>query len=273
MTASEPPGDVVDAHVHLWDIAQMRISWFHDDLGLPRRVTARDLADVAVGTRVRCAVAVQAADTVREAHWLMEQSREHHPMPGPVVVQYESRSVLESDTERQVAGIRVSTPTGAADLSDIAGLDQLCEGLAASGRVLELLIRPIQLAAVGELATRHPGLDVVVCHVGLGARAPDRAWADGLARAARHENVSAKLSGIVTSADGDDVRTSLIARTALDSLGAERLLFGSDWPMSERVAAYPQIVERTTAALPALTDAGERAVWSGNAVRLYVRPG
>ncbi|MGW8566966.1 amidohydrolase family protein [Isoptericola sp. NPDC055881] len=276
----------MDAHVHLWDTAAMRISWFRDGLGLPARVGADDLAR-ATGTSpvpVRAAVAVQAADTEDEARWLVRQADAHGPLPGPVVLQYDARPgdpaawagaaqpVVDDDAAggaARVAGVRLAVPGGAADLSDVAGLDTLCEGLAATGRVLETLVRPAQLPAVAALAARHPALDVVVCHLGLGAGAPDGAWHDGLAALAAHPRAHAKLSGLLTTAPDDDARLAVAVGAAVALLGPERLLFGSDWPMSARVALYDEVVHRTARALPPLSGAGEDALWSGTARRLY----
>ncbi|MFD7312124.1 amidohydrolase family protein [Promicromonospora sp. NPDC059942] len=272
---------IVDAHVHLWDTAAMRISWFAERLGLPRRVGPDDLARATATSPVpvRAAVAVQAADTEGEARWLAARAAAHGPLPGPVVLQYDARPGEPAawagmaqpllDDGVPVAGLRLAVPGGAADLSDVPGLDALCEGLAATGRVLETLVRPEQLAAVGALAGRHPALDVVVCHLGLGAGAPDQAWCDALAALAARPRVHAKLSGLHTTGPDDADRVAAIARAAVDLLGTERLLFGSDWPMSARIAPYADVVARTAHALPALDDGATAAVWSGTAERLY----
>ncbi|MFI2485977.1 amidohydrolase family protein [Promicromonospora kroppenstedtii] len=281
MSAAPPAGGIVDGHVHLWDTGAMRISWFAERLGLPRRVGPEDLAR-AVATApvpVRAAVAVQAADTEGEARWLAAHAAAHDPLPGPVVPQYDARPGDPAawagmaqpllDDGVPVAGLRLAVPGGAADLSDVAGLDALCAGLAGTGRVLETLVRPAQLPAVAALADRHPELDVVVCHLGLGAGQPDEAWRSALAAAAACPRVHAKLSGLHTAGPDDAGRVATIARTAVDLLGPERLLFGSDWPMSARVAPYAQIVARTARALPAMGDGASAAVWSGTAERLY----
>ena len=272
---------IVDAHVHLWDTAATRISWFRDGMGLPARVGPDDLARAAAASPVpvRAAVAVQAADTEAEARWLARQAAAHGPLPGPVVLQYDARpdddrawagmAQAVIDDGVPVAGIRLAVPGGAADLSDVAGLDALCEGLAASGRVLETLVRPDQLPAVAALAARHPTLDVVLCHLGLGTGDPDASWRDALAAVAARPRAHAKLSGLHTAARDDAARVAEAARAAVDLLGPGRLLFGSDWPMSARVAPYAEVVERTAAALPSLDDAAATAVWSGTAARLY----
>ncbi|WP_350347612.1 amidohydrolase family protein [Agromyces sp. G08B096] len=273
---------MLDAHVHLWDLDRVHLSWFRPDLALPRVVTAEDLARASRGA-VEAAVAVQAGDTLGEAEWLAGHAATHPIIPA-IVLQYEAgrpwagivQPVVDASTRSdaphpRVAGIRVPTPQGAADLSDVRGLDRLADGLATSGLVLELLIRPDQLPAAAALAARHPELTVVICHLGLGRGTPDATWRRGLDAIAAHDRVLAKLSGL--HADGDDAaRVAGIAATAFDALGPDRLMFGSDWPMSARVAPYPEIVERTADALPELDATAADAFWHGTAARAYALP-
>ncbi|MFB2579709.1 amidohydrolase [Herbiconiux sp. P15] len=273
------PTPLVDAHIHLWDLERMHLSWFSPQLGLPSRVTIGDLG-LASGARPSAAVAVQAGDTVNEARWLLDHAAtDGHGLVPAVVLQYEASAgwagvvqpLLEADKggAPRIAGLRVPTPQGAADLSDIAGLDLLAERLAATGRVLELLIRPEQLTAVGDLASRHPHLTIVVCHLGLGRGEPDGAWRRALESLTAHGSVLAKFSGVHRPVQDDDERLRTIAATAFAALGPDRLLFGSDWPMSRRVAPYDEIVARTAAALPRLDAEESVAFWAGTATRAY----
>jgi L-fuconolactonase len=273
---------IVDAHTHLWDLGHVRLSWFRPTTDLPAVVTASQLGVAVTGLprEVRAAIAVQAGDTLGEAEWLLEHAAEHPLMAG-VVLQYDARSgeagawagvvqpVIEAaDAAPRVCGVRVPTAGGAVDLSDVDGLDQLADGLAASGRLLELLIRPEQMPAAASLAARHPELAIVVCHLGLGAQDPGTAWRDALASLASRPNVNAKLSG-VHSAGRTAGSLASIASTAFDTFGADRLMFGSDWPMSARFAPYPEVVDRTADALPELDARASETFWNGTATRLY----
>ncbi|WP_395244197.1 amidohydrolase family protein [Agromyces sp. MMS24-K17] len=281
MTGPAPAG-IVDAHVHLWDVDRMRLSWWRPELRLPRAATTgalRDAARAVTAPRpVRGAIAVQAADTLGEAAWLAGVAL-GDPFVRAVVLQYDARSdpsawagmaqPVVDGGRASVAGIRLATPGGAADFGDVAGLDALCDGLAATGRVLELLIRAEQLPAAAALARRHPELAVVVCHLAIGGDAPDPAWRRAIGAFAAEPNASAKVSGLVRDEPGDAARVRAIVHHAVDAFGADRLLFGSDWPISARFADYDVVVRRTAAALPDLDDAARAAFWSGTATRRY----
>ncbi|WP_263730721.1 amidohydrolase family protein [Cellulomonas sp. SG140] len=269
---------LVDAHVHLWDLDRHGLSWFRADLGLPRRALGSDLRAVAgagpllgVGVPLERAVAVQAGDGDDEVRWLTAQ---RDGVVGAVVLQHvpEQRGCLEAATAvpgGTVRGVRVAVPGRAEDLGDVPGLDALMGRAAELGVVVEFLVRWEQLAAVALLAARHPATSVVVCHLGLGSGALVEGWARGLAQLAAQANAAAKVSGVVTAAAGDSARMAQVVATAVDAFGLERLMFGSDWPISARVAPYPQIVARTAAALPTLTATETAAFWGGTAARLY----
>ncbi|MFJ3491050.1 amidohydrolase family protein [Leifsonia aquatica] len=267
-------GGAIDAHVHVWDLERFGLSWFRPELGLPRAADVRDLA-VAAGEaatpagRVTGAIAVQAADTVEEAQWL---SGLRDPLLAGVVLQYDPEDRPDrarSELAGRVRGVRVAVPARRPDLADVAGVDALCERIGRAHGVVEFLVRAEQLPAVAGIAARHPRTQIVVCHLGLGAAEPDDSWEAGLRAVAAQSNAAAKASGLVTAADPAGDRLARALAVAVDALGPERLLFGSDWPMSARIAPYAAVVDRTAAALPRLGASGDEAFWGGTARRIY----
>ena len=135
-----------------------------------------------------------------------------------------------------VAGVRIPARGAADDLTAIPGIDDLCAGLAANGLVLELLLRPSQLPSVARLADRFPDLRIVLCHLGIGQDPIGAAWEADLAglrgapTSTRRSPASCRLRG--TSRHAISRGASCALRST--SFGADRLLFGSDWPMSIR---------------------------------------
>ncbi|WP_460796252.1 amidohydrolase family protein [Microbacterium sp. GXF0217] len=259
---------IVDAHVHLWDRTRHPLSWFRDDMGLAPSVTARDLEAAAA---VNAAVAVQAADTLTEAVWLAAQAERSRMLPR-IVLQYaaapgEWAGATAPVMTSTVAGLRAAVPQFAADLADVPGLDDLGAGLARSDRVLEFLVRPEQLGGVAAFADRHPDLRIVVCHLGLGTGTVTDSWRSGLTDLARRPNAHAKLSGVIGSREKGEL--ALIADAAVTAFGPERLMFGSDWPMSARRLAHADVIETTAQMLPALSAVEAAAIWHGTADRIY----
>ncbi|WP_309128138.1 amidohydrolase family protein [Microbacterium sp.] len=261
---------IVDAHVHLWDVEAFSVPWFRDELQLPRVASARMLR--AAAADADAVVAVQVADTAREARWLLDVARQE-PLIAATVLQYEPGAphplgaTVDGSTER-FAAMRAAVPQFAPDLSDVPGLDALASALSDDGKVLELLVRAEQLTGVAALAGRHPRLAIVVCHLGLGHALADGDWKTGVEALAAQPNAHAKVSGLLAPGRGDGELAEIVG-TAFGTLGAERLMFGSDWPMSARTHAHSSVIETTRRALPSLTTAEQSAFWSGTAIRLY----
>ncbi len=243
-------------------------------------MTAAEFRDTAAASGVRGGVAVQAADTPAEAEWLVGEAASID-LPLAIVFQYEATRAQTGEGgpwggamhtvltrhETVTRGIRVATPGGAADLGDVRGLDGLAAGLTASGRVLELLVRPSHLPAVARLADRHPALQLVVCHLGLGHRPADETWHDGLAAIAARPNIAVKASGLID--DRDDSTLRGILTRAIDACGPGRVMFGSDWPISSRFVGYAEIVQRTASALPAMSADDHARFWHATARSCY----
>lgn len=261
---------IVDAHVHLWDVDAFPVPWFRDDLRLPRVASAEMLRTAA--TEVQAVIAVQVADSAREARWLLDVAQ-REPLLAATVLQYEpgDRHALGETVEgsaEQFTAMRAAVPQFAPDLSDVPGLDALAGALTETGKVLELLVRPEQLTGAAALAARHPHLGIVVCHLGLGHGDAGTVWRAGLETLAARPNAHAKVSGLLAPGRDDRDLAEIVA-AAFAAFGAERLMFGSDWPMSARTHAHSEVIEAVRRSLPRLSVDELRAFWAATATRLY----
>ena len=128
-----------------------------------------------------------------------------------------------------------------------------------------------------ELARRHPGLRMVVDHCMKpriagqgGSGAGFDAWARGMARLA-DAGAFCKLSGLVTEAGEawteEDLRP--FADHVLDVFGAERVMWGSDWPVCLLRADYARWRRAAEALTQGLDAAGRASVFGGAAARFY----
>ncbi|HEY5090724.1 MAG TPA: amidohydrolase family protein, partial [Polyangia bacterium] len=144
----------------------------------------------------------------------------------------------------------------------------------ARGWTFDLCVKHPQLPACIELVRACPGTTFVLDHAGKpdlrhGVLDP---WRAHIAELARLPNVVCKLSGLVTEAD-PATWTPAALRPYVEHLlacfGAERLLFGSDWPVVNLAASYGRWLEVALELLEPLS-AGERAaVLCDNTRRIY----
>lgn len=135
--------------------------------------------------------------------------------------------------------------------------------------VVSLLIDPHQLASVGAVAARHPGLGIAIDH--LGRCRPGAPEVEELLALAGWPNVSVKVSALSWLSQETrpyaDLRPMIAA--CLSEFGASRLLWGTDYPHALSAGPYPSPRDELRAVLPDATEAELALVAGGNAARLY----
>ncbi len=131
--------------------------------------------------------------------------------------------------------------------------------VADAGLVYELVVRPPQLDAVLDTVSALPRLRFVLDH---GAkpdltRPPGARWRAAMGALAAQGNVVAKLSGLTSEAGPGGTAQPLapFAHTLLHAFGADRLMFGSDWPVCLLGGGYDVTIG---AARAWLADVGAR---------------
>jgi L-fuconolactonase len=142
--------------------------------------------------------------------------------------------------------------------------------VAVAGLTFDACVRPTQLCEVAELAAAVPELTIVLDHLGnpptTAVSTPDlRQWMKSMRTLAARPNVVCKLSGFSSTASVDSLWRTF--DTALDAFGASRLLFGSDWPISDANLTGLELIETW---LDSRVDEQDKAeVLAGNAKRIY----
>ncbi len=276
---------IVDAHQHLWDPAIRDYPWMTGERAvLRRRMGWDDLAELTHAVGVEATVAIQAATSEGETRELLAAAQERG---SPVAAVVGWVDLTAPDLAERVAALR-EAPGGdrlvgirhpAEDEPDPGWLarDDVLDGLrevASLGLRYDLLLQPQHLSAALTVVESLPELALVVDH---GAKPPIAAggwepWSSGLAKLAAHERVHCKLSGLVTEAPWDTWRDAGIERYAerlLELFGAERLMFGSDWPVSTLAASYGEVLELAKETLAEASETEKAAVLGGTATRFY----
>jgi L-fuconolactonase len=129
------------------------------------------------------------------------------------------------------------------------------------------------LPALLPLFDRHPDLAVVIDH---GAK-PDIAnrmwepWAQSMRAAAANPRVRCKLSGLATEAGPNWTIDTLrpYFEHLLDCFGAQRLMWGSDWPVVNLAGSYQRWFAATRALLAGLTPQERTAIMGTTARKFY----
>lgn len=277
---------IVDAHHHLWRPGR-DYSWLDEpDLARIRRAfTADDLRAELAGAGVGHTVLVEGGRChADEAAEFLGYAADTEQIAGVVawadVADPDLPAVLRGYRGLRggdlLVGIR-SQVQGEAD-PDYLDRPDVLRGLAAvaaAGLAFDLVVRVDQLAAAVRAAKAVPELRFVLDHLGKpridAGGAGLEAWRGPFADLAAQPNVTCKLSGMVTEAGAgwtvQDLRP--FVAVAVEAFGADRLMFGSDWPVCLLVTGYADVLDALRQALPPLDTAGTTAVFGGTAVRTY----
>ncbi len=138
--------------------------------------------------------------------------------------------------------------------------------------VFSLACGPGQAATVAEAAARVPRLPILVHHLWRVREGDGAALSAVIAAAAARPNIFVKLSGFGHDVeDGWDfplIGAQAVARGLSEAFGAERLIWGSDWPVCTRFMTYRQALEIVRSHGPAFSAAQREAVLGGTMARL-----
>lgn len=155
--------------------------------------------------------------------------------------------------------------------------EALWEAYRANDLVCNLQAPPPTYAVVLELARRYPEIRFVINHMGLPrSLAPDDATYGGLLAGASLANLFVKASAFYAAAATSwDFRCPVALGSfsrLLKGLGADRIMWGSDWPPVGNHITYKQSLEIVRTFADGLDDAGRALVLGENAIRVYRIP-
>ena len=139
--------------------------------------------------------------------------------------------------------------------------------------VFDLQVFAGQMAGAAELAAACPDVTFVLQHAGmLEDRSPEGRdeWRAGMERLAAQPNVVSKLSAFGTFIHRNDaVHVASLLRDTVGIFGADRCLFGSNFPIEKLWTSYAMLLDAFLDAAAGLDSAARVAVFEETAVRVY----
>jgi predicted TIM-barrel fold metal-dependent hydrolase len=288
---------IVDAHHHIW--RQADLPWLKGPM-VPRifgpyEPIRRDypigefLADLA-GSGVERSVYVQtnwAKDgAVDEVAWVQGVA-DAHGWPHAVVGYADLLDdgvgeVLARQAFPLMRGVRMQLHwhenpmyrfATAPDLMDAPAFRRNIRLVAERGWSFDLQVFAGQMADAARLAADNRDIVFVLQHCGMPEDlSPEgrRAWAEGMRRLAGETNVVSKFSGLGTFIHRNDPdHVADIIGATLEMFGAERCLFGSNFPIEKLWTSYGELVAAYRSALADQPQDVQDAVFAGTAARVY----
>jgi len=256
VVAADDKPAIVDCHTHFYDPTRPEgVPWpSKDDEVLYRPVLPKHFLKEATPVGVTKTVVIEASPLVEDNAWLLELAAANPSVVG-VVGNLSPGQPKFAEHLRRFAANKIFRGIRVGDGSVRCALDRP-ECLADVRRLAELdleldAIGPAESAAdVARLADKLPELRIVINHlsgVSIDGKAPPREWLDGMRAAAKHPNVFCKVSAMVELAKlpAGAKRAPLdvefykpILDATWEAFGDDRLIYGSDWPVTDRLATY-----------------------------------
>jgi len=246
---------IIDAHTHLYDPTRPQgVPWPpKDNESLYRTVLPHHYREVAEPHGVDGAVVVEASEWVEDNQWVLDVAEDEPFIKGVVGNLDPSQPEFGAHVQRFAAnplflGIRLRGQV--TDHLDCGYVTVALKQLAKADLVADILVRPEHLPATASLAEAAPDLRIVVNHVAgvfIDGNAPDPAWCDGIRAVAAHPNVYCKVSGLCSHSRQVPAPTDAgfykpTIDVLWDAFGEDRLIYGSDWPVSAQAMDYADVI-------------------------------
>tara|TARA_B100000809_G_C15137288_1_gene531245 strand:+ start:1096 stop:1923 length:828 start_codon:yes stop_codon:yes gene_type:complete len=272
---------IIDSHQHFWHYEPKKHDWIDDSMSVIRKdFTPDDLKLVYQENNIDGCVAVQADQTLIETDFLVNLASDNDFIKGVVGwVDIRSSSIEEvlasySETEK-LKGFR-HVVQGEADynfllrpnfIRGIAHLEQY-------NFTYDILVFPHQLGSVLEFVKKFPNQKFVIDHIAKPYIKDGYfdGWATMMTEIGKHENVSCKLSGMITEADFKTWTPNQMhpyMDVVLKAFGTKRIMFGSDWPVCLIAGNYKKVKELTTNFIAKLSTQEQSAMMGSNATEFY----
>ncbi|MDZ4764384.1 MAG: amidohydrolase family protein [Chloroflexota bacterium] len=273
----------IDTHQHFWNLNEVAYAWLVPAYGaIYATFTPQQLDPMRRAAGIDQTVLVQSADSYEDTASMLVHA-DYNDWIGAVIgwvnlldpAETEAR-ISQYAKHPKFRGIRhlIHTEADADWVVQDAVIESL-KVLAAHNMIFEVVaVYPNHLKHISTLAARVPNLTLVIDHLAKPPIANKEmgGWAEQLKAAAdASPTVYAKVSGLNTAAapgwTADDLKPYI--DYAIDCFGADRLMFGSDWPVCILNGDYASVWDGTVKALHGRAQTEIDAILGGTAMRVY----
>lgn len=292
-------GPIIDAHMHLWDLAMGKHPWLAPAAGgaiaglaaIRRDFLVEDYREASVHHDIAATVHIDAAwetsDPFGEVAWLDTLDKS-----AGVAARYvaaapfgspDAADVIERHLDNpRVVGFRSIAshhPTNPAKswvknpdiLSDPAWRRDVSI-LARRGASLDVMMYPYQTDGVLDLAGSFPDLLMIINHCASPIDRDEEGmarWRDAVRRLAQAPNIAIKVNMIGYDPNPTYDAVNAMASHCIDCFGTDRAMFATDWPVCTRYVTYDGLWNNLKRVSAGFSADEQRALFFDNAKRLY----
>lgn len=290
--------ELIDTHVHFWDQRRddLCYPWLQPRVGHPIlgdidaiKTPLYDPEAFLAETRfagvvkaVHVEADAQAASTASEPDWVQSVAAQAG-LETAIVARLDLGTPVAAEQVRSlgrhpgILGIRdfglAAYLSGNTDPATARAFSASLQAMDEAGLLLDLDCAWQDMAAARRLAQEHPGLRIVLEHIGYPRRRDDEyfaSWAPAIRDLALAGNVHCKLSGLGMTDRAwtvESLRRWVI--TALEAFGPSRSMFGSNWPVDRIASSYDALVAAFRELISSCSASEREAICGANADTLY----
>lgn len=247
---------IIDTHTHFYDPSRKEgVPWPPEGSPLYRTVLPEDWRKVAAPCGVHETVVVEASEWVADNQWVLDLAAEDKSIVGLVGNLDPHDGAFETNLRRLAANPLFRGVRWRSNLVSLnEGWDEVVAGARLlAGLDLQLDINgPVEvLERVAALSKEVPDLRIVIDHVGGAGdpRAIKSGWAEAMQTLAKQAKVFVKVSGMPEQTKNEwgeaPVETEFylpILNPLWDWFGEDRLIYGSNWPVSDKGTSYASVL-------------------------------
>jgi len=275
----------IDSHHHIWDLSVRDQEWITGDAMQPIRknFVISDLHDAISGSRIDKTILVQTVTDYAETHELLAIAQSDQ-LVGAVVgwlkidapdAMSHLHRYLDLPGGEYLKGIR-DIAQDYPDSNYLAKPETISnvKKLGELGITYDLLTKTPELAAAIKLVRACPDVQFVMNHISKPRieKQEIEPWKTLITELATFPNVSCKVSGLVTEANWKEWQVKDFKPYIdhiIEIFTPQRLMFGSDWPVSTLGGTYFEIVELAEALTSGLTPSEGEFFWHKTAASAY----
>jgi L-fuconolactonase len=270
----------IDAHQHFWKFDPVRDSWIDESMQkIQRDFLPEDLLPLLQENQFSGCVAVQASQSEDETNFLVNLAAKNDFIKG-VVGWVDLRGVTIEErlshfsSNKIIKGFRHVVQGEPDDFMLRKDFQNGISALKQFNFTYDILIFHRQLPAAIELANQFPDQPFVIDHIAK----PDiksgdiLLWKKGIQEISKAENISCKISGMVTEADWKNWKTDDLKPyldIVFENFSADKLMFGSDWPVLNVASNYTEVVKILEDYIAQLSVENQNKIWFQNAISFY----
>jgi L-fuconolactonase len=270
----------IDSHQHFWKFDPVRDSWIDDSMKkIQRDFLPEDLLSLLTENKFQGCVAVEAHQSEEQTNFLADLASKNDFIKGVVGwVDLRNKNISERlhhfSNDTIIKGFRHVVQAEADDFMLRNDFRNGIAALAAFDFTYDILIFHRQLPAAIDLVNRFPEQKFVIDHIAKPNINSGEivSWEKDIKEIAKAENVMCKVSGMVTEADwynwkSQDLKPYL--DVVFENFSADRLMFGSDWPVCNVAADYSKVVSTLEDYIAQFSIHEQNKIWFENAAAFY----